>query len=63
MARLSAIYFVQRYSGLSNEEIGKIFGGIHKSAISKVSMRLKEIMTINKKLSKQIMKIDSTFKT
>ncbi len=35
LARLVAIYLVQRYYELSNEEIGKIFGGIQKSAVSK----------------------------
>src|SRR3990170_6327758 len=40
MARNAAIYFVQRYTGLKNEEIGDIFGGIHYSAVSKASWRL-----------------------
>lgn len=49
-ARKAAIYLVYRYSGLSNEEVGKIFGGIHYSAVSKVSARLKEELGNNRKL-------------
>lgn len=62
-ARKAAIYFVQRYSGFSNEEIGKLFGGIHLSAVSKASARLKEEMSNDKKLSKLIESLDSIFKT
>lgn len=61
-ARKAAIYFVQRYSGLSNEEIGKIFGGIHFSTVSKASERLKKEIADNRKLSKLIEKINSSFK-
>jgi putative transposase len=61
-ARKAAIYLVQRYSGLSNEEIGKIFGGIHFSAVSKASQRLKEEMADDRKLAKHIEKINSIFK-
>ncbi len=62
-ARKAAIYFVQRYSGLGNEEIGKIFGGIHISAVSKASDRLKKEMADDKRLSKRIEKINSSFKS
>jgi len=34
-ARKIAIYLVQRHTGLSNNEIGTLFGGIHYSAASK----------------------------
>ncbi|MCL5422073.1 MAG: transposase [Nitrospirae bacterium] len=61
-ARKAAIYFVQRYSGLSNEEIGKIFGGIHFSAVSKASDRLKKEMADDRRLAKRIEKINSSFK-
>jgi len=47
MARNAAIYFVQRYTGLKNEEIGEIFGGIHYSAVSKASWRLQQEMADN----------------
>lgn len=61
-ARKAAMYFVQRYSGLSNEEIGKIFGEIHFSAVSKASQRLKKEMADDRKLAKRIEKINSSFK-
>jgi putative transposase len=62
MARKAAIYFVQRYSRLSNEEIGRIFGGIHVSAVSKASARLKKEMADDRKLSKRIEELTSSFK-
>lgn len=61
-ARKGAIYFIQRYTGLSNEEIGKLFGGIHFSAVSKAAERLKKEMASDKKLSKLINELDSSFK-
>lgn len=61
-ARKAAIYFAQRYSGLSNEAIGKIFGGVHFSAVSKASERLKKEMADDRKLAKRIEKINSCFK-
>jgi hypothetical protein len=62
-ARKVAIYLVQRYTGLSNEDIGKLFGGIHYSAISKASARLKQDISTDKKLLKLVEKLDSHFKT
>ncbi len=61
-ARKAAIYFIQRYSGLSNEEIGRIFGGIHFSAVSKASARLKKEMADDRKLAKRIEELNSYFK-
>ncbi len=63
IARLVAIYIIQRYTGISNEEIGKIFGGIHYSAVSKASARLKEKMASNKKLFKLVNEVISNVKT
>ena len=62
-ARKVAIYLVQRYTGLSNDEIGRLFGGIHYSAISKASARLKEEITHDSKLSKLVERLISQFKT
>jgi chromosomal replication initiation ATPase DnaA len=61
-ARKAAIYFMQRYSGLSNVEIGKLFGGIHFSAASKATDRLKKDMAGDKQLLKVFEGIDSHFK-
>lgn len=62
-ARKAAIYLVHRYSGLSNEEVGKMFGGIHYSAVSKASSRFEEELGNNKKLVKVIKEIESIVKT
>jgi REP element-mobilizing transposase RayT len=62
-ARKVALYFVQRYTGLGNEEVGELFGGIHYSTVSKASARLKEEMVSDKSLSKLVNYLDSHFKT
>jgi REP element-mobilizing transposase RayT len=61
--RRVALYLAQRYTGLGNEEIGEIFGGIHYSAVSKASGRLREEMTSDKRLSKLVGAVESHFKT
>lgn len=63
IARTVAIHIMQRYSGLSNEEIGRIFGGIHYSAVSKASARLQEKMKHDRKLSKLVKETLSHVKT
>ncbi len=63
IARVVAMYIVQRYAGISNEDIGKIFGGIHYSAVSKASARLKERMASDEKLLKLVKNISSHVKT
>ncbi|MBI5748394.1 MAG: transposase [Nitrospinae bacterium] len=63
IARSVAIYIMQRYSGISNEEIGRIFGGIHYSAVSKASARLREKLAKDKKLSKLVREVISHVKT
>jgi REP element-mobilizing transposase RayT len=62
-ARKAAIYFMQRYAGLGNAEVGELFGGIHYSAVSKASARLRKDMAKDKYLSEIIQRIDSHFKT
>ena len=42
--RKVAVYLVKRYCGLSNGEIGSLFGGIHQSAVTKTSGRVEEEM-------------------
>jgi len=61
-ARNVAIYMAKRYCGLSNQEIGNIFGGIHHSAVSKVSSRLEEKIKKDKKLNIFIEEIKSHVK-
>jgi len=62
MARKVALYFAQRYAGVTNGVIGKFFGGIQDSTVSKAAPRLKEEMISDKKLSTFIDQIESTFK-
>ena len=62
-ARKVAIYLVQRYSGVGNVEVGKLFGGIHYSAVSKASEKLKEEMTSDRKLANLVDELTSQFKT
>jgi chromosomal replication initiation ATPase DnaA len=61
--RKVAVYLIQRYSGLSNRDIGELFGGIHCSSISKISMRLKDEMARNKYLDSLVKRIESNVKT
>ncbi|MDI6802057.1 MAG: transposase [Thermodesulfovibrionales bacterium] len=63
VARKAAIYLVQRYCNLRNDEISKIFGDLHCSAISKVSTRFKEELAKNKALAKIIRRLESIVKT
>ncbi|MGB7291280.1 MAG: helix-turn-helix domain-containing protein [Thermodesulfobacteriota bacterium] len=58
-ARNVAISLAKRYCGLSNQKIGEIFGGIHYSAVSKVSSRLEEEMKKDKRLYRLIGEIKS----
>lgn len=62
-ARRVAIYLAQRYTGLGNKAIGDLFGGIHYSAMSKASGRLREEMISDQRLSKLVDELDSHFKT
>lgn len=61
-ARKVAIYFCQRYTGLCNEAIGELFGGIHYSTVSKITARLREEMLKDKELSKLVDHLNSHFK-
>ena len=62
MARKVAIYLCQRYTGLSNEAIGIVFGGVHYSTVSKVAARLREEMLKNRELSILLDHLNSHFK-
>jgi putative transposase len=62
MARKAAIYLCQRYTGLSNEVIGAMFGGIHYSGVSKVAARIREEILKDKELSKLMDNLNSHFK-
>jgi len=61
-ARQVALYLSHRYTGLDNEAIGRYFGVMHSSSVSKASARVKEEMVKNKRLSSLVQDIASTFK-
>ena len=61
-ARNVALYLAQRYTGLGNEEIGRLFGGLHYSAVSKAAARVREAMTADRELEKAVRRLDSHFK-
>jgi hypothetical protein len=61
-ARKVALYLCQRYTGLGNEAIGEMFGGIHYSTVSKVASRIREEMPKDKELSELMDKLNSHFK-
>jgi len=62
-ARRVALYLIKRYSGLSNEEIGQFFGGLHYSAVSKAYARLENAMTQDSELRNLVKKLVSHVKT
>jgi chromosomal replication initiation ATPase DnaA len=61
-ARRVGLYPAQRYTGISNREIGERFGGIEASGVSKAASRVKEEAISDKKLSKLLSGLDSSFK-
>ncbi|MDI7259504.1 MAG: transposase [Thermodesulfobacteriota bacterium] len=61
-SRKVALYLSQRYTGLSNREIGERFGGMEASGVSKAASRVREEIVSDKKLSKLVGDLDSSFK-
>jgi putative transposase len=61
-ARNVALYLAQRYTGLGNEEIGRLFGGLHYSAVSKAAARVREAVATDRKLGEIVRRLDSHFK-
>jgi len=57
--RNTAIYFSKKYTGLTNREMGSLFGGISYSAITRVYQRFGEKILKNRNLSKQIEQIQN----
>ncbi|NWF93491.1 MAG: hypothetical protein HXY46_11275 [Syntrophaceae bacterium] len=53
---------LQRYMGMNNKSIGELFGGIHYSAVTKASGRLRGEMIRDQRLSKLVDELDSHFK-
>ena len=42
--RKAALYFLKWYAGMSNEEIGCLFCGVHFTGVSKTASKMKEEM-------------------
>jgi putative transposase len=62
-ARKVAIYVMKRYSGLGNRDVGKQFGGLHYSAVTKTCTRVEKEMTKDRRLEKVVQEIMSNVKT
>ena len=63
IAKKTAIYLIKRYSGLSNKEVGKIFRGIHYSAVSKAASRLEVELSEDSALADLVNRLTSNVKT
>jgi len=64
-ARNAGIYLMKRYSGASNEEIGKLLGGMSYSAVTKAFQRFRKELREDRGLQKEVGKLEkklSTFK-
>ncbi len=60
--RKVAVYLVKRYSGLDNGRFGQLFGGIHRSAVSKVAATLEEELAKDQRLIKLVETVKSQIK-
>jgi chromosomal replication initiation ATPase DnaA len=56
--RKLAIYLVKTNTGATNKEIGKVFGCIHPTTVSKIYERFSMELENNRKLKKEIIKVD-----
>jgi len=54
---------MKRYSGLSNGEVAKRFGGLHYSAVTKTCTRLEMEMRKDRELREAVQGIMSNVKT
>lgn len=61
--RKAAIYLCRRHTGLGNDEIGKLFGGLGGSAVSRTASRLEGEMAGDVTLRKCIDLLESKIKT
>jgi putative transposase len=53
-----AIFFLKKYTGLTNPEIGALFGGLTYSAVTKVCKRLDQAASTDPRLMRQITRIE-----
>ncbi|MEE8329451.1 MAG: transposase [Thermodesulfovibrionia bacterium] len=57
--RKIAIYLLKKHTGVTNREIGEIFGGLSYSAVSRGNERFQTQLQKDRKLKKEIKKIES----
>jgi len=62
-AKKVATYLMKRYACLDNKEIGKMFGGLHYSAVSKAAARLERELSKDKHLANLLDRLVSNVKT
>lgn len=60
--RSAAIYLIKKYTGLSNREIGRIFGNLSYSGVSKVYRRFEEKIETDSSLKRKVIEIMSNVK-
>lgn len=60
--RKGALHLSRLHTGLSNREIGERFGGIEAAGVSRAASRMKEEIVSDKKLSKLVNNLESSFK-
>jgi chromosomal replication initiation ATPase DnaA len=52
-----AVYLARKHTPLSNTEIGRYFGGISYSAVTKIGTRIKGRMEKDKKLRREMIQL------
>ena len=62
-AKKVATYLMKRYACLDNKEIGKMFGGLHYSAVTKAAARLERELSKDKDLPNLLDSLVSNVKT
>ena len=54
------VYLARKHTAFSNIEIGRYFGGISYSAVTKIGTRIKERMKRNEKLRREMLALEKT---
>jgi hypothetical protein len=58
--RNATIYFIKKFTEMTNRQIGELFGNLSYSAISQVRRRLSQKVSKDKSLRKELEKLDKT---
>ena len=57
--RDTVIYLIKKYTGLTNRQIGEIFGGLSYSAVAKIHKRFSEKTAKDRSLKKRLTALTS----